>query len=293
MPLTLSTFNVKDFFEPLKDKIEHIATRLEQANADVVGLQEVGPEEVLDALVRRVSPLGYAKVVGTADKRGIRNALLSRLPVVSSRVHVAAELPFPRFGVNDRSPFGPRIPLRRGIVQARVQAPDLGDVDVIVVHFKSGRPVPLLDGAEMPILPVTEKEYAEGMLRAMASRASEALFVRGIVDGLLANDAAAKVAVVGDMNDVPGSLAVRIVCGRSLVPCDLGIPQDLRWSILHNGNKQQLDHVLASRELSSRLSSAAFLNEGLRDHSVLEGALDSGATITPDSDHAPLVVRFA
>jgi endonuclease/exonuclease/phosphatase family metal-dependent hydrolase len=293
MPLTLSTFNVKDFFEPLPDKIEHIATRLEQADADVVGLQEVGPEEVLDALLWRLAQLEYSKVVGTADKRGIRNVLLSRLPIVRSRVHTAAELPFPRFGVNDRSPFGPRIPLRRGIVQARVQAPGLGDVDVIVVHFKSGRPVLQLDGAEMPILPTTEREYAEGTLRAVSSRASEALFVRGIVDGLLANDAAAKVAVVGDMNDGPESLAVSIVCGRSLLPCDLEIPQERRWSILHHGYKRQLDHVLASRELTKRVSAAAFLNDGLRDHSLLELLPDGGGPVAPDSDHAPLVVRFA
>jgi endonuclease/exonuclease/phosphatase family metal-dependent hydrolase len=289
MPLTLCTFNVKDFFEPTRDKVEHIAARLEQANADVVGLEEVGPEEALEALVVRVRSLGYAKVVGTADKRGIRNALLSRLPIVTSRVHTAAELPFPRFGVNDRSPFGPRIPLRRGIVHARVQAPGLGAVDVLVVHFKSGRPVPLLDGAELPIPPVTEKEYAEGMLRALAARASEALFVRGIVDGVFANDAAANVAVVGDMNDGPASLPVRVVCGKSLLPCDVGIPQDVRFSILHHGMRQQLDHVLASRDLAAKVASAAFLNEGLRDHSLL----DPEGPMTPDSDHAPLVVRFA
>ncbi len=290
MPLTLSTFNVKDFFTADKGKIEHIAARLEEAAADVVGLQEIGPVEALEALVARLQRLGYTeKVVGTADKRGIRNALLSRVPIASSRVHTAAELPFPRFGVNDSSPFGPRIPLRRGIVHARVQARGLGDVDVLVVHFKSGRPVALLDGAELPIVPVTEREYAEGMLRALASRASEALFVRGIVDGLLANDSSAKVAVVGDMNDVPGSLPVRIVCGRSLVPCDASVAQDARWSILHHGTKQQLDHVLASRELAAKAASATFLNDGLRDHSLL----DPDGPTTPDSDHAPLVVRFA
>jgi predicted extracellular nuclease len=112
--------------------------------------------------------------------------------------------------------------------------------------------------------------------------------VRGIVDGLLASDAAAKIAVVGDMNDGPGSLPVRVVCGRSLSPCDAAIPADARWSILHHGAKQQLDHVLASKDLAAKVTSAAFLNEGLRDHSLL----DPEGPMTPDSDHAPLVVRF-
>lgn len=289
MPLTLATFNVKDFFEPTAVKVAALAAQLEAADADVVGLQEVGPEETLGALVRRVSALGYAhNVVGTPDKRGIRNALLSRLPLASFRVHVAAELPFPRFGVNDASPFGARIPLRRGVVQARVQARGLGDVDVLVVHFKSNRPVPLLDGAELPIAPMTEKEHAEGLLRALAARAAEALFVRGLADGLFANDASAKVAVLGDMNDVPGSLPLRIVSGRSLAPCDASVPLDMRFSILHQGTKQQLDHVLASAELRARARAARFLNAELRDHSVL----DPAAPPTADSDHAPLVVTF-
>ncbi len=290
MPLSLATFNVKDFFEADRAKIDDLALHLEEANADVVGLQEVGSEEALSALLLRVGPFGYgAKVVGPADKRGIRNALISRLPIVTSRIHTAAELPFPRFGVNDRTPFGPRIPLRRGIVQAKVRAPGLGEVDLLVVHFKSGRPVPLLDGAELPILPATEREYAEGMLRAMAARAAEALFVRGIVDGLLASDSAAKVAVVGDMNDGPSSLPVRIVCGRSLVACDATVPMDARFSILHRGAKQQLDHILASAELAARAREAAFLNASLRDHSTL----DPDGPTTTDSDHALLVVRFA
>jgi endonuclease/exonuclease/phosphatase family metal-dependent hydrolase len=289
MPLTLATYNVKDLFEPVREKLDDLAGKLEEMNADVVGLEEVGSVEALDALVRRVAPLSYTeRVVGTEDKRGIRNVVLSRLPIVASRVHTATELPFPRFGVNDASPFGARIGLRRGVVRARILAPGLGEVDVLVAHFKSGRPVPLLDGGEQPILPTTETEYAEGMLRALAARAAEALFVRGIVDGLLASNSAARVAVVGDLNDGPASLPLRIVCGKSLAPCTSRLPAEARWSILHRGAKEQLDHVLASQELASHVTEARFLNAGLRDHSLLDPSIT-----TVDSDHAPLVVRFA
>ena len=87
MALRLATFNLKDFFAPSTEaekrvseaKIANVAANLRRANADVVALQEVGSVELLDRLVTKELPeLGYAApVVGTADKRGIRNAILA------------------------------------------------------------------------------------------------------------------------------------------------------------------------------------------------------------------------
>ena len=37
-----------------------------------------------------------APVLGTVDRRGIRNAILSRVPILWSQVHTAQSLPFPR-----------------------------------------------------------------------------------------------------------------------------------------------------------------------------------------------------
>ncbi len=283
MPIVLATFNVKDLFEPEPAKLDNLARFFAEMGADVVGLQEVGSEASLAALLARVPELGYTeRVVGTADARGIRNVLVSRLPVVTSRVHTAAVLDFPRFSVIDPPPFGTRIPLRRGVPYARVRAPSTGDVDIFVAHFKSGRPVLELDGNGAPIEPRTERERAAGDLRALVWRASEALFVRSLVDEVLVADPLAKVAVVGDLNDTLASLPVRVVCGTSLLPCAVG------HSILHGNVFAQIDHVLASVPLAQRVQEARFLNESLRDHSALE----PNDLPTADSDHAPVVVRF-
>jgi endonuclease/exonuclease/phosphatase family metal-dependent hydrolase len=295
MPFSLATFNVKDLFDPEPKKLANLAALLERMDADVVGLQEVGSEAALEALVQRVPSLGYAeRVIGPPDKRGIRNALLSRLPIARARLHTAEALEFPRFVVGDAPPFGARVPLRRGVVQARVVAPGAGEVDVFVAHFKSGRAVPMLDPTGAPLAPESDRERGEGLLRALVARSAEALFVRGLADFALKSDLRAKIAVVGDLNDTAGSLPVRIVAGLDvgaptyLASCAGIVAPNARGSIVHEGVREQIDHVLASPALFARLTAARFLNEELRDHTKIP----PDALPTADSDHAPFVVWF-
>jgi endonuclease/exonuclease/phosphatase family metal-dependent hydrolase len=302
MPLTLASFNVKDMFDAtdpvsrghLDAKLAAIGAVLARADADVVALQEVGSADVLRELCARF-PGGekYAvPIVGTADARGIRNAVLARVPVLHAEVKTADHLSFPTFAVGDPSPFGARIPLRRGVVHVAIDGGGLGRVDVLVAHFKSNRAVPLRDAAGEAIAPITSREYAEGNLRSLVWRASEALFVRGVVDGLLAESPSRHVLVAGDLNDHSGSQVVRTVTGGgpdALVRCAEIIPESERFSILRYGARQQIDHVLATQGLRARLKSARFLNEELRDHSAFTDDMPP----SPDSDHAALVVSFA
>ena len=202
--------------------------------------------------------------------------------------------------MSDPAPFGTRIPLRRGIVHARVDAPGFGTVDVLVGHFKSSRPVGLRDAAGREQAPSGARARGEGTVRGLVWRIAEALFVRGLVDDVLrARGPDAFVAVVGDLNDDPGSTAVRLVRGdgpEELRDCAERVPREARFSTLHDGRRTQIDHVLATASLHTRLQDAAFLNADLRQHDpVLPGtaAATAIATVpTIDSDHAPLVARF-
>jgi endonuclease/exonuclease/phosphatase family metal-dependent hydrolase len=299
--LTLATFNVKDLFEvppgasraPLDAKLDNLGGILAQAEADVVALQEVGSLAVVRELAARVPSLGYAEpVMGTVDARGIGCAILARVPILDSCVHTAADLPFPAFFAGDAPPFAGRLPLRRGIVHVRVAAGDLGTVDVFSLHFKSNRGLPLRDSRGEEIPPATSREFAEAHLRSLVWRSAEALFVRGLVDGVLAADATRHVAVAGDFNDHPNSHVLRVVAGGGpleLSPCASIVPEKERFSILRHGAPQQIDHVLASPLLRERLVTARFLNGALRDHGDFREATEP----LPDSDHAALVVSFS
>ena len=305
MPLTLATFNVENLLDPRGepersrqgDKLSWIARMIDACGADVIGLQEVGTPELVRAVLARTEGAAAAwaePVVGTADARGIRCALVAkaRVRVAEAQVHTAESLPFPVFRVGDPAPFGARIPLRRGVVRVRVATPDLGEVEVLVVHFKSARAVPLRDAAGTEVAPATQRERSEGQLRAIAWRGAEALFVRGLVDDVLRADARARVALVGDMNDLPDSATLRALRGdaaaapaSALHDCAAGVELERRFSCIHDGRRVQIDHVLASPCLFERLAEARFLNAELRSK---DAPCDPGV----DSDHAPLVVRF-
>jgi endonuclease/exonuclease/phosphatase family metal-dependent hydrolase len=302
--LSLATFNVKDLLPPASDaaraalpaKLDWVARMLRTVDADVVGLQEVGSAELLAAVAERMgSATKLHQVMGTTDARGIGCALLSRLPVIEARVHTAEALAFPVFVTGDAPPFGTRIPLRRGIVHARVETP-IGPVDVLVAHFKSSRPVGLRDAsnanANQELPPRTAREAADAFLRSLVWRAAEALHVRGLVDQILEARPGARIAVTGDFNDVPDSTVLRCLRAgagtgmvSALADCTSGIDPARRFSCLHGDSRVQIDHVLASESLRALLVGARFFNDALRVHGVTDA-------LAPDSDHAPLVVRF-
>ena len=304
MALRIATFNLKDFFPatgPTQQaavgvKVANVAASLRRANADVVALQEVG-EGMAEKLRDTVGELGYGPpVVGTADKRGIRNAILSRLPVLWSQVHTAKSLPFPVLVEGDPDPFAGRIPLRRGVVHVRVDGGALGEVDVLTGHFKSNLPAQLKTAAGAELPDATVHAAGESAIRSLVQRAAEALYVRSLIDNVFATSPDHAICMLGDLNDRPDSLPVRLV--RGLDPThrhhlrgasDL-VPEARRFSCMHGGGPILIDHVLVSDRLHRALASCEIHNEQLRDH----GPPPSGEeAITADSDHALTVAEFA
>ncbi|MBX3259179.1 MAG: endonuclease/exonuclease/phosphatase family protein [Labilithrix sp.] len=297
MALRIATFNLKDFFSARKEgekavveaKLSNVAESLRRARADVVALQEVGSLDLLDRLVKALPEQGYgAPVVGSEDRRGIRNVILSRLPVQWSQVHQAKALPFPRFVEGDPEPFAGRIPLRRGVVHVRVEAGGLGEVDVLTAHFKSNLPAELKTATGEPVADTTPHAVGESAVRSLVQRAAEALYVRGLVDGIFAHSPDHAICVLGDLNDTLDSLPVRLVRGidtRSklyLRAAVESIPEEARYSCFHGGEETLIDHVLVSERLHRALRHFEIHNENLRYH----GPHVDDAPLTEDSDHA-------
>lgn len=293
--LTLATYNVLDLFGDddayVAGKARALGPIVQGLGADVIGFQEIASERALAALLEAGGVTGATVVFGTRDARGIGCALVSRLPVIGSEVLTSEALPFPVFVRGDPPPYAARIPLRRGFVSALIDAGELGRVRVFVAHLKSGRGVPMRDEAGEPVWAETQADFAEGDIRALAWRAAEALFLRRAVDRVFASGEADHVAVLGDLNDVFQSLPVRLLSGRgdhALRSVASTIPEQARFSTLHHGRAEAIDHVLVSRSLAAQLDHARFDNEHLRDLSELP----ADAPRPHESDHAPLVARF-
>ncbi len=297
MALTLATFNVKDFFDApqnrpvLPQKTEEIAAHLTRADADVVALQEVGSEELLQGVLAAM-PNGrdYRIVFGGADRRGIGNAIVSRIPIREARVHASESLEFPVFRRGDPPPFAGRLPLRRPVVHVTFEAFG-GLVHALSTHWKSKLPKPEEDesGNDVRIEGWGGGAgRAEADLRSLISRGAEALYVRRLVESLAESG---EVVLLGDLNDTFESIPVRIVRAAGLTHELFGaaqiLPLEARVSTLHRGTPEQIDHVLATAGLHARLVSAHFQNEQLRDHPF---SPDEAPTV--DSDHALLVARY-
>ncbi len=142
--------------------------------------------------------------------------------------------------------------------------------------------------------------WAEGFYLSALKREAQALELRLLVEEMLSADAAALVAVAGDFNaeDYGPTLRLAIaaeedlgaseLAQHSLIVLDRAIAADRRWSVLHHGRAQMLDHILASRALYGHFRAIEVHNEGLGDEALGYGkALHSAA-----SYHAPVVAQF-
>jgi len=295
--LVIGTFNVKDYFDSprnapvLPSKAREIAKHLTRAQADVVALQEVGSEELVrDALAHVPFGASYTVFFGGADRRGIGNAIVSRLPVEEVEHHTEESLPFPVFREGDPEPFPGRLRLRRPVVRVRLAA--LGHtLHVLTTHWKSKLPKPLENALGEEQRWEGGVGRAEADLRSLVSRGAEALFVRRLVERHTAGGAEA--IVLGDLNDTEDSIPVRILRAEGqpgeLFPAADRAPRPARVTTLHRGVPEQIDHLLATRAVHEKLYEVRFFNEALRDH-PFDPSADAEPTV--DSDHAMVVAEY-
>lgn len=300
--LTLATFNVKDLFLPAagdaaslhalwQTKLCGVAARIVRSGADVVALQEVGGQAGLEALL---SVLGapWQGACAAPNARGIANAMVSKLPFRTLRMHSEPVLPFPTFLTTDPPPFGEHLALSRALVEASFDT-ELGNVRVFCIHLKSNIPQEQRRPDGSWIAANTGRTRGEGHVRSLVIRAAEALFIRGLVDAASADTA--NVVVTGDCNDLPGSIPLRVLQGEPDDPSHQelrsvagSMPEHKRYTAIFRGRPQMLDHMLVTPAMASKLLEADVDLEGLRDH----GPFVPDAPPTTDSDHAMVIARF-
>jgi len=116
-------------------------------------------------------------------------------------------------------------------------------------------------------------------LSSEVQRNQQATIVRDFVQSILAIDPNANVIVAGDLNDFEFSNPLSILEGVGLTSLIETLPANERYTFNFQGNAQALDHILASRNLVSKLDGydVVHINSEFADQ---------------DSDHDPSVARF-
>ena len=140
---------------------------------------------------------------------------------------------------------------------------------VIVNHFNS-------KGGDQPLF----GRFQPPTLSSETQRLQQAQIVAAFVRQILAIDANAAVAVLGDLNDFEFSPPLTALKNAGLTALIETLPANERYSYVYEGNSQTLDHLLVSSGLSA-------VKTGFDVVHVNAEFLDQA------SDHDPSVARFS
>jgi endonuclease/exonuclease/phosphatase family metal-dependent hydrolase len=322
--LRIATFNVENLDDhpgqkpDLKTRISILRPQIERLRADVLCLQEVNAQRVrgskrrelsaLDALLAQTEYQTYERAV-TVGSRGspldVHNlVILSRFPIIETRQYLNDLVEAPRFHVLSASPPASEpqnVAWDRPMLHAQLDIGFAAPLDVLNLHLRAQLAAYVPGQKSEPFVWKSIAGWAEGYYLAVMKRSGQALEARLAVENCFAGADDALVCVLGDFNagldEMPMKLLIGAeedtgsgdLAGHSLIPVELSLPADLRYSVIHHGRKQMLDHILASRSLMSRFSLLEVHNEALGDELVSY----TDVTDSPSSYHAPVVAEFS
>ena len=327
--LRVATFNIEnlddktDSNEPSLDVRAPILRKiLNRVNADILCLQEVHGQELpehtsnnpkrdfsaLDTVLQGTKYAGFKRaytVTSDGVPYDVRNLLVLVDPAHSLEFdqHKNTDIDILQYRKVTAKPpedEAKDITWERPILHATVGVPGMGTLHILNVHLKS-RLASRVAGQKDGYLWNSAAGWAEGYFLSSIKRVGQALEVRVLLDKIFEADAEAKIIVCGDFNAEPGEVPVEAMCGRVentnnpdlrhrvLIPCSSGIAESVRYTHLHHGQGNLLDHILISQSLLSHFGHAEIYNENLHDES-LPFAFE---TKYPESDHAPFIAEFA
>jgi endonuclease/exonuclease/phosphatase family metal-dependent hydrolase len=317
--MRIATFNVENLDETgqpaLAVRIQTLRPQLRRLRADVLCLQEIHGQErageprafhALDAVIADTPYATFNRAstrTATGQVYDQRNlVVLSRYPVEEVQQYQNRFVPAPAYRKVMALPVetvAKPVEWERPILHVRLASPE-GPLHVINLHLKSRLPSAIAGQQLDAYRWRTAAGWAEGYFLSSMKRVGQALEVRMLIDTLFDADPLARIVVCGDFNSEPGEVAVDAILGgventgnaalvgRQLIACDRSIPSTARYTHLHRGHGNLLDHILISRALLPRYRGAEIHNETLHD----ESTAGAGDDKFPESDHAPFVLQF-
>lgn len=323
--MRLATFNLESLdlqpraASPIEARIEILRPELERADADILCLQEVNgqrlpdaPERVLAALdlllegtpyadftcVSTQSPAGH----GVADVHNL--VTLSRWPIRTHRSVRHELIPPIRYHSVTAQPIPPEdemIVFDRPALVTQIETCPGKTLHVINCHLRAPLASTIAGQKQAPFVWKSIPGWAEGFCISSIKRNAQALEIRLLVDELLKAGPHDGIVLAGDFNAEDYESPLRILVGAeqdtgngalaaaSLIVLDRAIPADRRFSVVHQGRPQMLDHILCSRSLYGRFCKIEAFNEALSDESVGYARVDRPL----GSYHACVVAEFA
>lgn len=301
------------------ERFSILRPQLNRLEADVLCLQEVNGQKtpgkherslaVLDALLdgtpyeqyHRFSTTG-PKGVGVGDVHNL--VVLSPYAIIDAKEirHTLVDPPAYR-QATARPPQGSAqdVTWDRPFLAVTLELSDARHLHVVNTHLRAPLAAPIAGQKISPFVWRTVSGWAEGYFISGMKRLGQALEIRMHADRILNKESDSLIAICGDFNAEDHNAAINIIAGAeedtgngqlagySLAQVDRSLSEDRRFSVLHHGRPQMLDHIFASRALFGWFRHAEIHNEMLEDEAVGFAKVDR----SPDSYHAPLVAEFS
>ncbi|MFC8199677.1 endonuclease/exonuclease/phosphatase family protein [Streptomyces sp. NPDC060006] len=314
--MLLGTWNLENLYRPggafgprteaaYKAKLTSLAAVVRDLDPTLLGVQEVGDPEALEDLAGMLDGDWHIVLSEHPDSRGIRVGFLSR--TAPRTITDTNDFPAPLRAVQGDDDGEPVPRTGRGILAVETTAQGM-TLSVAVCHLKSK----LLTYPGKRFQPRDEGERARYGAYALFRRAAEATTLRTVADGLLDGKGKTRnVAVLGDLNDEVTAATTQILQGPAgseigtvgFERPDQGdaarlwniaplIPEEQRFSRVHAGRPELIDHILVSRLLLDHVTGAG---TGAPVQEAPLPSVDEDPAARRDaagSDHAPVWARI-
>ena len=319
MPLRIATFNLENFdiTDSLEERMQIMRPQLQRISADILCLQEIHSEDegegrtlaALDQLLAGTDYAGYHRQTTSTvdgDLYAERNIVtLSRFPFAEDAEIIRDnDGPRPRYQhVTANPPDNTADFLRweRPLLYSKITLADGQTLHLVNLHLKS-KIASNVTGQKIDNFTWrSASAWAEGYFVSSMKRVGQALQVRLLIDSIFDNQGEdALIAIVGDFNAEANEVPVRAISGlveetgnpdhasRIMIACENNVPESSRFSLLHLGRGEMIDHIMASRALIRYFDHTEIHNEALPDES---GAFRTDNKF-PESDHAPVIAEF-
>lgn len=327
--LRIATFNAENFGDlpnqkpPLAiDRVPIMQPQLVRLTADILCLQEINAQgdigsmqlQDLDTLMKDTPYATYHREhttkKGSNEPYQERNlVVLSKYPVTSVEQIYDEDSSQPSYRKVTASPpegAAKEITWERPIFHVTIDLGNKRTLHVIVLHLKSKISTDIPGQKIDTYTWKSASACAEGQFISAMKRVAQACNVRMLIDKLFEeaktnNKAAPLIAVCGDFNSDIDDVPVVAIRGQVeetgnpaltlqvMVPCELSVPEDSRYSLLNLGQGEMLDHIIVSRAFLQHYQHTEIHNEVLPDES---GAFRTDVKF-PESDHAPVVAEFS
>lgn len=323
MPLRLVSFNLENLDDgpsvrpTLTERIAIMRPQLQRLRADILCLQEVhtqGPSgartfAALDALL---TGTGYetfhrqTTLTTSGEPYDVRNLVIaSRFPFSGdAQIIRDSSGPRPSYRIATADPpdtTADPLQWERPMLYSRITVAPGMTLHVINVHLKSKIATDIRGQKIDDYTWKTVSAWAEGSFISSMKRVGQALQARLLIDRVFDDfGTGALIAICGDFNANADEVPLQTICGpveetgnpahapRVMVPCERNIPDSSRYSLLHLGRGEMLDHIVVSRGMMQFFRHAEIHNEALPDES---GAFRQDVKF-PESDHAPVIAEF-